>query len=487
MVTTDDAAARPLDRRFFGQPWGLATLFSIETWERFSFYGMQAILAYYLYYTVAQGGLGLDRSSATSIVGAYGGLVYLSTIVGAWLADRVLGADRTLLTGAVVIMAGHISLALLPGLWGVGIGLVLVAFGSGALKTSATTMVGGLYEPGDRRRDAGFSLYYMGVNLGGFLGPLATGAAQRGAGFHLGFGLAAIGMGVGLIGYVAMRGSLRGLGDGVPDPLPRSQRRRWIVTAVVAVVAVGAAAAGGWLRADRLATVVAVVTALAALGLFAVILRSAHVDATERRRVVAFIPLFGASVVFWSLYQQQFTTVAVYADERLNRSIGGWEVPASWVQSINPVFIIVFAGVFAALWTALGSAQPSAPAKFALGTGLMGVAFLCFLPMSGGGPGSAPLLGLVGILLLFTFAELLLSPVGLSLATRLAPRAFTSQMVALFFLSVALGTALSGVLARWYSADSEVPYFLTLGLASLAVAGLVAAATPWIRRGMGEA
>nr|WP_228460768.1 oligopeptide:H+ symporter [Gordonia crocea] len=486
-MTTDDAAARPLDRRFFGQPWGLATLFSIETWERFSFYGMQAILAYYLYYTVAQGGLGLDRSSATSIVGAYGGLVYLSTIVGAWLADRVLGADRTLLTGAVVIMAGHISLALLPGLWGVGIGLVLVAFGSGALKTSATTMVGGLYEPGDRRRDAGFSLYYMGVNLGGFLGPLATGAAQRGAGFHLGFGLAAIGMGVGLIGYVAMRGSLRGLGDGVPDPLPRSQRRRWIVTAVVAVVAVGAAAAGGWLRADRLATVVAVVTALAALGLFAVILRSAHVDATERRRVVAFIPLFGASVVFWSLYQQQFTTVAVYADERLNRSIGGWEVPASWVQSINPVFIIVFAGVFAALWTALGSAQPSAPAKFALGTGLMGVAFLCFLPMSGGGPGSAPLLGLVGILLLFTFAELLLSPVGLSLATRLAPRAFTSQMVALFFLSVALGTALSGVLARWYSADSEVPYFLTLGLASLAVAGLVAAATPWIRRGMGEA
>ncbi len=468
------------ERRFLGHPWGLAALFSVETWERFSFYGMQAILAYYLYFEVTDGGLGLDRSSATSIVGAYGGLVYLSTVVGAWLSDRVLGAERTLFYGAVVIMAGHLCLALLAGLWGVGSGLVLVAFGSGALKTSATTMVGGLYEPTDSRRDAGFSLYYLGVNLGGFLGPLATGAAQRGAGFHVGFGLAAIGMAIGLIVYVVTRGSLRGLGRDVPDPLSAAQRRTSTTVAVVVVLVVVAAGTAGLLRAEWLAIVVAVVTGFAAVGLFAIILRSSHVDATERRRVIAFIPLFAASVVFWSLYQQQFTTVAIYAAERLDRNVLGWEVPAAWVQSINPVFIIVFAGVFAALWTTLGTAQPSAPAKFAMGTGLMGVAFLCFLPMAGGGPHSAPLLGLTGILLLFSFAELMLSPVGLSLATRLAPRAFTSQMVALFFLSVALGTALSGVLAGWYSETTEVRYFLALGVASLSAGCLIAVARKWI-------
>lgn len=473
-----------MNRRFFGHPWGLATLFSVETWERFSFYGMQAILAYYLYFSVADGGLGLPKSSAVSIVGAYGGLVYLSTIVGAWLADRVLGPERTLFGGAVVIMIGHLCLALIPGVAGVGAGLVAVAFGSGALKTSSTVMVGQLYAPDDRRRDAGFSLYYMGVNIGGFLGPLVTGAAQSRVGFHLGFGLAAIGMALGLAGYIAMRRQLGGIGVEVANPLPRDQRRRWIAVAAGVVGAVVLATVLGWLRASNLATVVAVVTSLAAIAYFAHILRSPLISPAERGRVLAFLPLFGASVVFWALYQQQFTTIAVYADSRLNRRVFGWEVPAAWVQSINPVLVIVFAGVFAAMWTALGPAQPSAPAKFAIGTSLMGVAFLCFLPMAGGGPGSAPILGLVGILALFTFAELMLSPVGLSLATRVAPRAFQSQLVALFFLSVALGSALSGVLAGKYDEHHETPFFLTLGVASLITGALVGAAVPWINARM---
>ncbi|MFT3900081.1 MAG: oligopeptide:H+ symporter [Gordonia sp. (in: high G+C Gram-positive bacteria)] len=468
------------DRRFLGHPTGLAALFTVETWERFSFYGMQAILAYYLYYSAADGGLGLPRDSAMSVVGAYGALVYLSSVVGAWLADRVLGAERTLLRGAIVIMAGHVSLALIPGVWGVGVGLVLVALGSGALKTSSTVMVGELYAPEDRRRDAGFSLYYMGVNIGGFLGPLATGAAQQRHGFHLGFALAAIGMAVGLGCYAALRRRLGGVGLAVPHPLPAARRRQYLAGAVAVAVAVAIAAGLGLLRPSNLAAVAAVVTALVAATYFSHILRSPHVDADERRRVVAFIPLFVASAVFWSLYQQQFTTVAVYASERLNRSVFGAVMPAAWVQSINPVCIIVFAGVFAALWTALGDRQPSAPAKFALGTALMGVAFLCFLPLAGGGPNSAPLLALAGILLLFSFAELMLSPVGLSLATRVAPRAFHSQLVALFFLSVALGTALSGVLAGWYDPQRETPYFLGLGAASLVVAGVLAALVPWI-------
>ena len=198
--------------------------------------------------------------------------------------------------------------------------------------------------------------------------------------------------------------------------------------------------------------------------------------------MLAFIPLFIASAAFWSLYQQQFTVVTIYADKRLDRDLFGWTMPVSWVQSINPVFIIILSGVFAALWTRLGDRQPSTPIKFAAGTVIMGVAFLLFLPLAGGGPHSAPLLGLTGILLVFTIAELLLSPVGLSLSTKLAPEAFRTQMVALFFLSVALGTAMSGVLAKLYSTDHEAPYFGVIGVVALVLGGLLALASPAIRR-----
>ena len=198
--------------------------------------------------------------------------------------------------------------------------------------------------------------------------------------------------------------------------------------------------------------------------------------------MLSFIPMFIASAVFWSLFQQQFTMVAVYADTRLDRNLFGWEFPPSWVQSINPVFIILFAGVFAAVWTKLGPRQPSSPIKFAAGTIIMGIAFLCFIPMAGGGPNSAPLLGLVFILLLFTFAELFLSPVGLSLSTKLAPKNFHTQMVALFYLSVACGTAMAGTLAGFYDENNEVPYYLWIGGASIAVGIVLALFAPHIKK-----
>src|SRR4051794_29178462 len=198
-------------RTFFGHPMGLANLAGVEMWERFSFYGMQGILVYYLYYSVTEGGLGLPETSATSIVGAYGGLVYLSAIVGAWVADRLFGAEHTLLVAAVVIMVGHLSLALIPGLTGVGVGLLCIALGSGALKTTTSSVLGDLYTREDPRRDAGFSIYYMGVNLGALFGPLLTGLLWNMKGFHWGFGLAALGMAAGLIQYLALR--RRTLGD----------------------------------------------------------------------------------------------------------------------------------------------------------------------------------------------------------------------------------------------------------------------------------
>lgn len=463
------AASSTSDTRFFGQPWALAHIFGVEMWERFSFYGMQGILLIYLYYTASEGGLGIDKAVATGIVGAYGGAVYLSTILGAWIADRLLGAERVLFFSAIVIMMGHIALALLPGIAGVTVGLILVAVGSGGLKANATSVVGSLYAEDDPRRDGGFSLFYLGINLGALVGPLLTGLLQQTWGFHFGFGLAAVGMAFGLIQYSIGRRGLPAVARTVPNPLPRTAYGRWIAIGAGGLVVIVALVLLGVIRADTLAPVVILVTIGATIAYYAVILSSKRLDPVERSRVFGFIPLWVVSVGFWSLYQQQFTVLTIYSDERLNRDLFGWEMPVSWVQSINPVFIILLSGVFAALWTKLGRRQPSTPVKFGLAAIIMGAAFLLFLPWANGGANTTPLLGIIGILFVFTVAELLLSPIGLSVSTKLAPRVFRTQMVALFFLSVALGTAIAGWLGQYYDPSNEVPYFTILALIAVAL------------------
>jgi POT family proton-dependent oligopeptide transporter len=472
----------PDDHSFFGQPRSLANVFGVEMWERFSFYGMQGILVLYLYYSTAHGGLDVPKGIAAGIVGAYGGAVYLSTIVGAWVADRLLSAERVLFYSAIVIMCGHLALALLPGVAGVTTGLILVAMGSGGLKANATSVVGTLYSADDTRRDAGFSLFYLGINLGAFFGPLLTGLLQSTIGFHYGFGLAALGMAIGLVQYSIGRRRLPEEARRVPDPLPKRLFPVWIGIAVAAIVVIVLLVVFGVITPRNIAAIVSGVTIVAAVAYFVVILSSSRLTTTERRRVYAFIPLFIASTVFWSLYQQQFTVVTIYSAERLDRDLFGWEMPVSWVQSINPIFIIILSGVFAALWQKLGDRQPSTPIKFALGTAIMGAAFLLFLPFVGGGPASTPLIAMVGILFVFTVAELCLSPVGLSVSTKLAPEAFTTQMVALFFLSVALGTSFSGVLAGYYSADAEAAYFGVLGGVAIVLGIVLALISRPVRR-----
>ena len=480
-LKSETAAGNPGDRSFLGQPRVLANLFGVELWERFSFYGMQGILAIYLYYSAAQGGLGISESVALGIVGAYGGAVYLSTIIAAWVADRLLGSERTLFFSACLVVAGHLGLALIPGIAGVGVGLVLIALGSGGVKANASSLVGTLYAADDERRDAGFSIFYMGINLGGLIGPLLTGLLQKQWGFHVGFGLAAVGMILGLVQYTLGRSALPEASRIVPNPLPAAERGRWIVITVVALVAIVVLCLTGVITAPRLANIVIGISVVAAVALFAVILLSRQVTAVERSRVWAMVPLFIASAVFWSLYQQQFTVMVVYSDQRLDRDIFGWEMPVSWVNSINPVFIILLAGVFAAVWTKLGSRQPATPVKFAMSTIVMGLAFWAFLLMPSG-EHSVPLLGLVLILLLFTLAELLLSPVGLSVATKLAPERFQTQMMALFFLSVAMGTAMSGRLAEFYDVSNDGPFFGWVGLASVITGVLLLIGNKPIRR-----
>ncbi len=460
----------------------LANLFSVELWERFSFYGMQGILLYYMYYSVADGGLGIDQGIATGLVGAYGGGVYLSTILGAWLADRILGSEKVLFYSAIMIMLGHIALALLPGGVGLAIGLILVGFGSGGLKANATSLVGTLYKEGDDRRDAGFSLFYMGINLGALIGPLLTGLAWTEYGFHYGFGLAAIGMAIGLTQYALTRKNLPEESHSVANPLPGGNSRMLLAIAAGAIVIIVVAFLTGLVNPANLALVMAYLAIAASVAYFVVILRNPRVNAIERKRVYSFIPMFLASAAFWALFQQQFTVVAIYADRSLDRNLFGWVMPPSFVQSINPIFIIIFAAIFAALWTKLGSRQPSSPLKFALGLVFMGVAFLLFIPFSGGGQNSTPLIALAMILLFFTFAELFLSPIGLSVATKLAPRVFRTQMVALNFLSISLGTTVAGILAGYYNQDNEVPYFSFSGITAIILGIALAVATPGIKK-----
>ncbi|AQA04597.1 MFS transporter [Mycobacterium sp. MS1601] len=469
-------------RTLFGHPIGLTNLFGVELWERFSFYGMLTILGYYLYYSATDGGLGLPQATATGIVGAYGGLVYLATILGGWIADRVLGMERTVFYGGIVVMAGHIALAVLPGMAGVGVGLVLVALGSGALKANASSLLGTLYAKGDPRADGGFTLFYLGINLGAFVGPLLTGLLQTRIGFHVGFGAAAVGMALGLAQYVVFRRNLGAHGRDVPNPLPRSAIGKAVGTFAAAVVMVAVVIVVGWVTLDNLSQFTTGVIIVAAVAYFVIMLRSQRVTAPERTRVRAFIPLFIANAVFWSLFQQIFTVLAVYSDERMDWSIFGWTAPSSWIGSIEPVWVIALSPLLAVLWTRWGERAPTTPRKFAYGVIGMGLAFLCFVPLAG----VAKVPGLIVFVILGVFAvsELLLSPIGLSVTTKLAPEAFRAQMMALYFLSVGLGTSMSGVLSGYYDPDHEVAYFGILGVITVVVGVITFTIAPWISRHM---
>ena len=484
---TQQETPRTRERTFLGHPIGLANLLGVELWERFSFYGMVTILAYYLYYSVADGGLGLPQGVATGLVGAYGGLVYLSTVLGSWLADRAFGMERMVFFGGFVVMAGHIALALIPGLLGVGVGLVLVALGAGALKANASSLLGTLYAKGDARTDGGFSLFYLGITIGSFFGPLLTGVLNDVAGFHIAFGAAAVGMLIGLIQYVVFRRNLGTAGKLPSNPLaPEERRRAWIVGAIGLAVLV-LLIATGVLTITNLAPAASLVVAAATIAYFTVMLRSPKVTAEERRGVRAFIPMFIAITAFWALFQQLFTALAVYSDERVDWNIFGWTAPSSFLFLAQTIWVMPLLAVASVVWTKLGDRAPSTPVKLGIGVILTGVGYLLFLTMSGSAGRTSPALAVCGILLLFAVAELLVSPIGLSVSTKLAPAAFRAQMMALYFFGPALGSALSGVLANYYSPANEVPYFLISGGIAIAIGLGMIAVSRWSLARMGAA
>lgn len=472
------------EKQFFGHPWGLANLFGVEMWERFSFYGMQAIVLLYMYYSVTDGGLGIPQAAAASIVGAYGGLVYMACLLASIVADKVFGSERTLFYSAIMVMLGHIALAVIPGITGLAIGLVLIAIGSGGVKTTAQVVLGSLYTKDDPRRDGGFSIFYMGINIGGLLGPLLTTALWGWKGFHWGFGIAAVGMGLGLIQYMMMRKhTIKDAGHGVPNPATKRQ----LTTAIIVVAAIVAIATvlltTGIVKMDWLANIVTVIALIAAIVLWLQMYRSDLTTDLERKRLIGFIPMFISGVLFFAIFQQQFTVLTIYSDVRLDREVFGWEIPPSLVQSINPIFIIIFSGVFAAAWTKLGKRQWSTPVKFGIGNIIIGVSLFFFLPFSGGAANSTPMIAIIWILFLFTMGELMLSPVGNSLATKVAPEAFPSRMMAVWMMAVSIGTSLAGSLAAYYNpedASAENSFFISLGVVSVILGVILLFISKWV-------
>ncbi|MFW0118792.1 peptide MFS transporter [Rothia sp. P5764] len=466
-------------KTFFGHPRMLANLFSVEMWERFSFYGMQVLMLYYLYWETERGGLALlSDTSAAGVMGAYGGMVYLMTIVGSIFGDRILGPERTLFSSATLIMGGHLALALLPGASGVITGLIMVAIGSGGLKANASVLVGSLYQHEDPRRDGGFTIFYIGINLGALFGPALTGLTRETYGFHLAFGLAAAGMAIGLIQYALTRKNLPESVHQISAPLSPSEKKTYSVAAVVIIAAILALVFTGLITPDNLDTWVMSLIAVCALALFYTLLTSKLTTAEEHSRVISFIPMFFGSVAFWALFQQQFTVLAIYSESRINWNIMGLQLTPEFMNSINPIFIIIFGAVFTALWTKMGERQPTTPLKFSLALILTGVAFLLFIPQAGNTEVS--FLWIVLILFICTLGELAISPVGISLATKLAPQNHRVAMMALYFTSSALGTVLAGWLGRFYSMETEVAYFTTLGLITIALGVALGGMNRWI-------
>ncbi|MFI6736393.1 peptide MFS transporter [Nonomuraea sp. NPDC050451] len=461
-------------RTFFGHPWGLATLFGTEMWERFSWYGLRAILATFLAASPVQHGLGLSDETAQAVVGVYGALIYLVALPGGWIADRILGPRRSVFWGGFVIMLGHISMAVpVSSPFFVWLGLLLIIAGTGLLKPNISVMVGRLYpEEDDGRRDAGFSLFYLGINLGAFFAPIVVGWLANGDRWHLGFGAAAVGMALGLIQYVWGGHNLRGIGE---RPVHVEHRRFWPVAGIAAAataIALGAWAATGTLTIDRLTVAITVVILVVPVAYFSYILLGSH-DLTEdeRIRMKAYIWLFVAASVFWMLYDLAPSKLLFFARDHTELSLFGIPIQPATTQSFNPLFIMIFVPVFAALWVKLGT-RVSTPQKFGFALVMVGLSFVVMAVAAAlAGPRKVSVWWLVLVYLIQVFGELSLSPVGLSVTAKLAPEAFKGQMLGVWFIAVSVGDAVGGQTGRLGRVLSDPMYYLVLA-AMAVVAGL---------------
>ena len=473
----DNQEKQKLDRSFFGQPKGLSTLFFTEMWERFSYYGMKAILIYYMYFSIAKGGLGMDKGLAASVMSIYGSLVYLSSVLGGFLSDRVWGSRKTVFYGGVLIMFGHICLALPFGKVALFISICLITIGTGLLKPNVSEMVGSLYNEGDVRRDSGFTIFVFGINLGSLIAPFAVSGMQSAFNFHAGFSLAAIGMFIGLIFYWYGGNKYLSKDSLYPDdPLEPGDAKKLSFRVLIGVIAFALILlimkVFNALTISTFITLLSIIAVLTPVAYFAVMLTSKKVTKQERSRVWAYVPLFIAAAIFWAIEEQGSVVLALFAESQTNNHFLGLNINPANYQSLNPLFILIYTPIFATMWTKLGKKQPSSPSKFAIGMIFAGISYLFMVvPVAMFGPHAAVSpLWLVGSWAIVEIAELLISPIGLSVTTKLAPKAFQSSMMSMWFLADSAGQAVNSQIVKFYTPENEVMYFTIIGVVSIVFA-----------------
>ncbi len=475
-------------RTLLGQPLGLATLFLTELWERFTYYGIQSLLILFMVAPAAAGGLGLDDKSSSSIYGLYVGSTYLLGLLGGWIADRLAGAQRAVIAGGILIALGNTLLAL--GTTAIFfVGLLVIAMGVGLLKPNVSALVATLYPEGGARRDAGFSIFYMGINTGGFLGPLLIPIVAAAFGWRSGFALTALGMALGVAQFLWTRRFLGGAGLGVAP----EQRGSWTPIVVLLALLAGAVllAVSGVVHIDgaRLASFASWVFSLLAVAYFAYLLFFAGLSAAERRRVLVMVMLFAGSVTFWAGYFQQGASFNLFAARYTDMHILGWNMPAGMLQALNSLFVIILAGVFAALWLALGRRQrdPPSTVKFGAALLLLGAGFLVMYFAAQHVLGGRVVLPtwLIVTYFLHVCGEMCLSPVGLSNMSKLVPARFVGQAMGMWFLSLALGGNLAGQLTGQYDAshlESLPALFLKIFWYGVIAGAVMLLLTPLTRR-----
>ena len=476
------------DRAFFGHPRGLSTLFFTEMWERFSYYGIRPLLVLFMTAALASGGFGFDRPTASSIVGIYAASVYLASLPGGWVADRILGLRRSIWYGAILIALGHLAIGLSavfakPVFF---LGLILIVLGTGLLKPNISAIVGDLYPEGGARRDAGFSIFYMGINVGALVAPLVTGYLGEQVGWHWGFGAAGVGMLIGVITFKLREGTLGRIGEAPSgDAAERASGIRWLTIGMAILVTIVALVATGIVpfNAVWVASRTSYVMLALALLYFAYLFFLGGLTGDEKKRVVVIIVLFFFSIVFWAAFEQAPTSLNLFAADYTDRRIGGWEMPILWLQAANSFFVIALAPVFAAIWMALGrrGRDPSHPAKFSFALAAAGLGFLVMVfaaqrVLATGGGRVSPW-WLVVSYLFQTIGELSLSPVGLSAMTQLAPRKFGGQMMGVWFMSIAMGNLIAGIIGGEVDPEKldQMPALFQRTTTSLFVAAVVCA------------
>ena len=502
-ATVDTAPSR--SRSFFGHPIGLSTLFFTEFWERFSYYGIRPLLVLFMAAALQDGGFGIERTQASAIVGIYAASVYLASLPGGWVADRLLGLRRAIMLGAVLISLGHISIgasSFLEARAAFFLGLIFIVLGTGLLKPNISAIVGDLYPEGGARRDAGFSIFYVGINSGAVAGQLLTGFLGEKIGWHWGFGIAGVGMLAGLAWFaLRARATLGNLGTEIsrdPDPVKQARQEKIMKLALagglglLALVFVLAATGAFTLNPQVIGTNMTYVLVATAGLYFAYVFLFGGLNTHEKKRIVVIAILFVFASIFWAGFEQAPTSLNLFARDFTDRTFFGYEIPAIWFQNANSIFVVLLAPWFAALWTRLGrrNANPSSPVKFSLGLLFGGIGFAVMIPaayaiLNSGGSIKVSPWWLIGSYFLQTIGELLLSPVGLSSMTKLSPRKYVGQMMGIWFLATSVGNLIAGLVGGHVDPEKleQVPQVFIGTTIALAAAGiLLALISPFIRK-----